>query len=112
VPCLGQAEPEEEALKEVPEVPFSGEEVGGRYLDLHEHFHRFVNAKFGKQLDYVEYLVSFSDVDEIPRQQRLSKPFRCASFSSPCPWPSPCRQTALCSLCILLPEISLTRGVA
>ncbi len=73
--CL-QAPNEEEALKEVVEVSFSGDEVGGRYLDVHEHFHRFVNAKFGKQLDYLEYLTSFSDVLEISKQHRLSKPYR------------------------------------
>lgn len=60
----------------MPEVPFSGEEVGGRYLDLHEHFHTFVNAKFGKQLDYVEYLVSFAGLDDIARPQRLTKQYR------------------------------------
>lgn len=57
-------------------MSFSGDEVGGRYLDVHEHFHRFVNAKFGKQLDYLEYLTSFSDVSEISKQHRLSKPYR------------------------------------
>ena len=30
-------------------VPFSGEEGMGRFLDLHEHYHTFINAKFGKQ---------------------------------------------------------------
>lgn len=77
-----QAVPEEEALKEQVEVPFSGEEVGGRYLDMHAHYHTFVNSKFGRQCDYVEYLGSFANVDEIPRQQRLSKPYRCAQAGS------------------------------
>ena len=71
-----QAEPDEEVLKEVVEVPFSGEEVGGRYLDLHTHYHVFVNAKFGAQLDYVEYLTSFAKLEGVPRAQRLTKPYR------------------------------------
>ena len=61
------------------EISFSGDEVGGRYLDVHEHFHHFVNAKFGKQLDYLEYLTSFSDMADISRQHRLSKPYRQAA---------------------------------
>ena len=73
-----QAEPDDEALKEVVEVPFSGEEAGGRYLDLHEPFHRWVNAKFGSQIDYVEYLTGFAVLDGVPRAQRLTKPYRCA----------------------------------
>ena len=73
-----QAVPEEEALKEQVEVPFSGEEVGGRYLDMHTHYHAFVNSKFGRQCDYVEYLVTFGYTNEISRQHRLSKPYRCA----------------------------------
>jgi hypothetical protein len=75
---LVQAVPEEEALKEQVDVPFSGEEVGGRYLDMHTHYHAFVNSKFGRQCDYVEYLVTFGHTDEISRQHRLSKPYRCA----------------------------------
>ena len=80
---LAQAPDEEEALKEVVEVSFSGDEVGGRYLDVHEHFHRFVNAKFGKQLDYLEYLTSFSEVSGISRQHRLGKPYRQATCVIP-----------------------------
>ncbi|KAK9906790.1 hypothetical protein WJX75_008099 [Coccomyxa subellipsoidea] len=71
-----EAVPEEEALKEQVDVPFSGEEVGGRYLDMHTHYHAFVNSKFGRQCDYVEYLVTFGHTDEISRQHRLSKPYR------------------------------------
>ena len=77
---LPQAPNEDEALKEVVEVSFSGDEVGGRYLDVHEHFRNYVNAKFGKQLDYLEYLTSFSDVSGITRQFRLSKPYRQATL--------------------------------
>jgi hypothetical protein len=49
-PCLAlQAENDEALLAEQPVVPFSGEEGMGRFLDLHEHYHTFINAKFGKQ---------------------------------------------------------------
>ena len=71
-----QAPNEDEALKEMVEMSFSGDEVGGRYLDVHEHFHRYVNAKFGKQLDYLEYLTSFWEVSDISRQHRLSEAYR------------------------------------
>ena len=71
-----QAPNEDEALKEVVEMSFSGDEVGGRYLDVHEHFHQYVNAKFGKQLDYLEYLTSFWEVSDISRQHRLSDSYR------------------------------------
>ena len=63
-------------------MSFSGDEVGGRYLDVHEHFHCYVNAKFGKQLDYLEYLTSFSEFSEVSRQHRLSKPYRQALQAS------------------------------
>ena len=45
-----QAENDEALLSEQPVVPFSGEECMGRFLDLHELFQSFVNAKFGKQV--------------------------------------------------------------
>ncbi len=79
---MTQTPNEDEALKEVVEVSFSGDEVWGRYLDVHEHFHRYVNAKFGKQLDYLEYLTSFSEFSEVSRQHRLSKPYRQAPYAS------------------------------
>lgn len=57
---------------------FSGEEGGGRYLDLHAHFHRFVNAKFGHQLDYTAFVAALPCTEGVPRQQRLGQPYRCA----------------------------------
>ena len=80
-----QAPNEDEALKEVVEMSFSGDEVGGRYLDVHEHFHQYVNAKFGKQLDYLEYLTSFWEVSDISRQHRLSESYR---QDTVCLWPA------------------------
>ena len=59
-----------------PKVDFSGEEGGGRYLDLHLHFHTFVNSKFKRDLSYPEYAVAFDDFKDIPRQHRISRPYR------------------------------------
>lgn len=45
--CYGarQAEDDSGLLKEEPHVEFTGEEGLGRYLDLHDLFSRFLNAK-------------------------------------------------------------------
>jgi Pre-mRNA-splicing factor SF3A3, of SF3a complex, Prp9 len=82
-PCVCpsvQPEDEAEAVKLDVSVEFSGEEVGGRYLDLHEHFHAFVNAKFGRKLDYIEYVANIDNFNAIPRHHRLNQPYRCARF--------------------------------
>eukprot|EP00955_Chlamydomonas_euryale_P116043 366393-Chlamydomonas_euryale.AAC.2 len=55
-----QAESDEHLLREEPRPEFSGEEGLGRCLDLHEHFQRFVNSKFGKKMEYYEYICSFA----------------------------------------------------
>jgi splicing factor 3A subunit 3 len=64
------------ALRGELPVEFSGEEALGRYLDLHEHFNRFINSKFGRQLDYSGYLAALDAFEDITRHQRLSKPYR------------------------------------
>lgn len=71
-----QAENDEVLRGELP-VEFSGEEALGRYLDLHEHFNAFINSKFGRQLDYSGYLSALDAFEDVPRHQRLSKPYRC-----------------------------------
>jgi hypothetical protein len=70
-----QAEPDKAPKFEV-KVDFSGEEVGGRYLDLHDHFRHFINAKFGRKLEYPEYVSLIAHFDDIPRQQRSTKAYR------------------------------------
>ena len=85
--CLAlckQAENDELALKEEPRIEFSGEEGQGRFLDLHEHYHAYINSKFGQSKDqppkeYQEYVTSVTEFASIPRQQRISKPYRQAS---------------------------------
>ena len=78
--CL-QAENDELALREEPKVDFSGEEGQGRFLDLHEHYHTYINSKFGHSKEqapkeYQEYVRTVTDFAQIPRQHRLSRPYR------------------------------------
>ncbi|GAB4814775.1 hypothetical protein N2152v2_001821 [Parachlorella kessleri] len=74
---ITEAENDEAVLREEPQVPFSGEEGLGRYLDLHDHLQAYVNSKFGKQVDYYTYVSSsLLDLDSIPRPQRLGKAYR------------------------------------
>jgi len=69
-------EADEAAVREDVRVVFSGEEGGGRYLDLHTHFHRFVNAKFGRQLDYMAFVLALLCTEDVPRALRLGLPYR------------------------------------
>ncbi|KAK9814485.1 hypothetical protein WJX72_006646 [[Myrmecia] bisecta] len=71
-----EAENHEDRLKEQPRVEFSGEEALGRFLDLHEHHNRFLNSKFGRQVEYAEYVSSLTAFDQVPRQQRLARAYR------------------------------------
>lgn len=75
-PACPQAENDEHLLREEPHVEFTGEEGLGRYLDLNEHHMRFFAAKFGRRLEYFEYLTTFADFASVPRQYRLTKPYR------------------------------------
>lgn len=72
-----QAENDALALRggELP-VEFSGEEALGRFLDVHEHYNRFINSKFGRQLDYAGYLAALDAFEDVPRPLRASKPYR------------------------------------
>ena len=72
-----QAENDALALRggELP-VDFSGEEALGRFLDVHEHYNRFINSKFGRQLDYAGYLAALDAFEDVPRPLRASKPYR------------------------------------
>lgn len=57
-------------------LEFSGEEALGRFLDLHEHFNRFINSKFGRQLDYTGYLSALDAFEDVPCHLRSGKPYR------------------------------------
>jgi len=72
-----EAENDEHLIKEEPQVPFTGEEGMGRYLDLHEHFQAFCNAKFGKKQEYYEYVGSLgSHLTSIPRSAKSTGAYR------------------------------------
>ncbi len=76
-----QAENDELASREEPRVEFSGEEGQGRFLDLHEHYHTFINSKFGHSKEeapkeYQDFVTCVTDFSQIPRQHRISRPYR------------------------------------
>ena len=73
-----QAEDDDEILKAEPKIDFSGEEAGGRYLDLHEHFHAFQNSKFKREMPYSEYCITFDSFEDISREHKFTKPYRWA----------------------------------
>ena len=50
---------------------FSGEEHGGRYLDLHAAHHAFQNSPFGRKTDYVAYLADVRDFASVPRDKKF-----------------------------------------
>jgi hypothetical protein len=47
------------------------QESHGRYLDLHELYNEFVNAKFGRQMEYFEYLQLLTEFNSISRGLRM-----------------------------------------
>lgn len=73
---ITEAEDEESMLKFEPEVEFSGEESMGRYLDLHELYNHFINAKFGSKIDYFEYLTNLKEFGDINRHSKFTKAYR------------------------------------
>lgn len=58
-------------------VPFSGEEIFGKYLDLNSNFLEFVNMskKHFPEQDYLQYLDRFNTFFYIPEELRTSKPY-------------------------------------
>jgi len=59
------------ALIPEPRVEFTGEERWGQTLDLYELHHDFVNARFGRAVDYVSYVQDLADFSGVPRARRL-----------------------------------------
>ncbi|XP_038683403.1 splicing factor SF3a60 homolog isoform X2 [Tripterygium wilfordii] len=66
----------EAMLKEEPSIEFSGEEAFGRYLDLHEMYHQYINSKFGEKIEYAAYLDVFSEPQKISRKLRMTRQYR------------------------------------
>lgn len=48
---------------------------------MHEQFQIFVNSKFKRDVTYPEYCVDFAEFKEVPRDSKLSRPYR-YTFSS------------------------------
>eukprot|EP00246_Nothoceros_aenigmaticus_P004024 TRINITY_DN1531_c0_g1_i2.p1 TRINITY_DN1531_c0_g1~~TRINITY_DN1531_c0_g1_i2.p1 ORF type:complete len:334 (-),score=64.33 TRINITY_DN1531_c0_g1_i2:850-1776(-) len=65
----------DDLLKEEPYIEFSGEESYGRYLDLHDLHNRFMNSKFGHQLEYSAFLNEFPQTHRIHRNQKHNKAY-------------------------------------
>eukprot|EP00243_Klebsormidium_subtile_P004114 TRINITY_DN17896_c0_g1_i1.p2 TRINITY_DN17896_c0_g1~~TRINITY_DN17896_c0_g1_i1.p2 ORF type:complete len:517 (+),score=201.30 TRINITY_DN17896_c0_g1_i1:191-1741(+) len=69
-------------IKAEPHVYFTGEEALGRFLDLHELHASFINSKFGprdgdeEEREYMRYLDTFHQVENIPRHFKSSKQYR------------------------------------
>lgn len=73
---ISTGEDDSALIKEEPKVVFTGEEANGRYLDLHELHRLFTNGRFGRQIDYLEYLGSLSAFGSLPKHERLKAPYR------------------------------------
>ena len=54
-------------------VEFSDEEGYGRFLDLHEHYQRYVNVKGFDKCDYLDYLGHFDKLFEIEKTKKNSQ---------------------------------------
>jgi hypothetical protein len=54
-------------------VEFTGEEMLGRYLDLFQPYNTFTNAKFGRKLEYYQYMECFADFGTISKDKKYSR---------------------------------------
>ncbi|KAF8977477.1 hypothetical protein BGZ46_007345 [Entomortierella lignicola] len=61
-----------EAKMEALDDMFSGEEAGGRYLDLHEVHEQYMNLKNLKRSNYLGYLSEFTLFEEIQKKDKDS----------------------------------------
>ncbi|GJP36528.1 hypothetical protein CLOM_g21027 [Closterium sp. NIES-68] len=66
----------DEAIKDEPWVQFSGEEALGKYVDVHEVYQQFTNAKFGRAMEYSMYLDELPQTHKIPRNLKFTKTYR------------------------------------
>ena len=51
-------------------VEFSDEEGYGKFLDLHECYEKFINLKGVDKTDYINYITSFDQLYDIPRDKK------------------------------------------
>ncbi|CAM9973050.1 unnamed protein product [Sphacelaria rigidula] len=66
--------PNLEAETEI-KVQFSGEELFGKYFDLHDMFVRWVNLPVckDKRLDYSQFLQALRKFEDIPEQEKARR---------------------------------------
>ena len=64
-------------IQNINEPNFSGEEIFGKYLDLHQHFQVFCNImkKNAVDQDYLQYLDRFNQFFYIKNDVKASKPY-------------------------------------
>ena len=53
-------------------VEFSDEEGYGRFLDLHEHYNRYINIKGIERCDYLEFLTHFDKLFDINKDKKTA----------------------------------------
>ncbi|CAL8072680.1 unnamed protein product [Orchesella dallaii] len=51
-------------------VEFTDEEGYGKYLDLHEHFEKYLNLKSVEKIDYITFIGMFDRLFEIPKERK------------------------------------------
>lgn len=71
-----QAERPEDLHIGEPDVPFTGEEGYGKYLDLHALYSQYVNLEKAKKVDYLTYVCTFSKFDELPESRVYSRKYK------------------------------------
>lgn len=57
----------------IDSLKFWLQEAFGRYLDMHELYHQYVNSKFGEPIEYSSYLDVFSETDKIPCKMKMTR---------------------------------------
>lgn len=61
---------------EKPEIQFSGEEMNGRYVDLHQQHDMYLNLPDIYKYDYITYLEKVSELSKIPKRIKFGKAYR------------------------------------
>ena len=63
-------------LSEMTLVDFTDEEGYGKYFDLNECFHKYVQLKGFEKVDYLTYLKSFDKFQEIPKDKKFTAEYK------------------------------------
>lgn len=65
-----QNQPDESADDLQPKVQFSGEEMYGKYLDLHQFYEKSCNMPQLERMEYIQYLRCFSEFGKIDSSKK------------------------------------------